>query len=198
MTDEPTTAAVIGGIALLERAINYTLGSLHLVTRRALSNPTPCQDWDLLALLGHLNDSLLALDEAIDGGRVNLEMTSDDHDWMVDPVASLRNRACHLLGAWAAASRYPMISVGGYPLTSGIVTSTGAIEIAVHGWDIAQACGRHHPIPPALAEEMLDLSMVLVTGEDRPARFAAPIAVHAAAGPGDQLLAFLGRRPGTD
>jgi len=75
------------------------------------------------------------------------------------------------------------------------VTSTGAIEIAVHGWDIARACGRDHPIPPALAEEMLELSAFLVTDADRPARFAAPVAVHAAAGPGEQLIAFLGRLP---
>jgi hypothetical protein len=67
MTDEPAKAALIGAIALLERAINYTLGSLHVVTPEALSRATPCKDWDLRALLAHVNDCLMVLHEATRG-----------------------------------------------------------------------------------------------------------------------------------
>jgi uncharacterized protein (TIGR03086 family) len=195
MTDERATAALIGGIALLERAINYTLGSLQLVTPKDMSRPTPCRDWDLRALLAHMNDSLLALHEAINIGHVDVDVSPVDNGSTVDLVASLRSRACQLLGAWAGADSDHMISVAGRPLTTGIVTSTGAIEIAVHGWDVARACGQHRPIPPSLAEEMLDLSPLLVADADRPTRFAAPVDVPPLAGPGDRLVAFLGRHP---
>src|SRR2546423_11208778 len=60
--------ATAGGIALLERAINYLLGSLRPVTPEALARPTPCAGWDLRALLAHLDDSLGALTEAVEAG----------------------------------------------------------------------------------------------------------------------------------
>ena len=80
MTGRRASAALIGGITLLERAINYTLGSLHLVTAEAMSYPTPCEDWDLRALLVHLDDSLGALHQAIDVGYVDrAHRDSDGH-----------------------------------------------------------------------------------------------------------------------
>lgn len=68
-------------------------------------------------------------------------------------------------------------------------------RVGRHGWDVARACGQHHPIPPPLAEEMLELAPLFVTDADRTARFAAPIDVPPLASPGDRLIAFLGRRP---
>jgi uncharacterized protein (TIGR03086 family) len=196
MADTRASAASLGGIALLERAITYTLGSLHLVTPDALSVPTPCRDWDLRALLAHLDDALLALHQAGDGGRVDLVTAGAATGPEVDPVARLRVRACQLLGTWTAGvPDDELVSVAGRPLTAAIVTSTGAIEVAVHGWDVARACGRHHPLPPSLAEEMLDLVPLFVTDADRPDRFGPPVRVRAPGGPADRLLAFLGRDP---
>jgi uncharacterized protein (TIGR03086 family) len=194
MTDERAKAALIGAIALLERAINYTLGSLHVVTPEALSRATPCKGWDLRALLAHVNDSLMVLHEAT-RGSVDLDASAEDGDPAVDPVTTLRNRACRLLGARTNARGQDVIAIEGCPLTTSIVTSVGAVEVAVHGWDIAQACGRHRPIPCALAEEMLELSPLFVTDVDRPARFAAPVDVPPLASPGGRLIAFLGRHP---
>ncbi|HEX8631181.1 MAG TPA: TIGR03086 family metal-binding protein [Catenuloplanes sp.] len=196
MTDNQSAAATIGGIALLERAINYTLGSLLMVTPVALSRPTPCPRWDLGDLLEHMNDSLAALTEAVDFGDVALTPPVGDLDGSVDPVRRLRDRACRLLGAWAAAGDRAAVSVGGCPVTTGIVAGAGAIEVAVHGWDVARACGRERPVPASLAEELLDLAPLLVTGDERPGRFAPAVPVPARAAPGDRLLAFLGRRPG--
>ncbi len=187
-------AASVAGITLLERAINYTLGSLHLVTPAALARPTPCRSWDLRALLDHLDDSLLALTEAVDHGEVDLACGHPDPSG--DPLPSLRCRARRLLAASTAARQPDLVSIAGRPLTSGIVLGTGAIEVAVHGWDVARACGEDRPIPPGLAEELFDLSQLLVALADRPGRFAPPAPVPPGASPGDRLVAFLGRDPG--
>ncbi len=202
MTDNRTRDAAVEGITLLERAVSYTLGSLYLVTAHAMSRRTPCRGWDLRALLAHMNDSLLALCEAIDIGRVDLNRDRDrDRDLdpgldpSVDPVARLRNRACRMIGSWTANGRHDVVSIAGLPLSTGIVTSTGAIEVAVHGWDVARACGPGRPIPAALAEELIELLPYFVTAGDRPGRFAAPVAVPAGAVPGDRLVALLGRDP---
>jgi len=197
MTGERATAPLIGGVELLERAIGYTLGNLPLVTRAAMSRPTPCRDWDLRALLEHIDDSLMALQEAIDIARVDLDASEAAGDWTVDadPVAGLRDRAHRLLDAWTRADGHKVISIAGCPLPVSILTSTGALEVAVHGWDVARACRQHRPIPPLLARDLLELAPLLVTGVDRPARFAAPVQVSPLASPSEQLIAHLGRDP---
>ncbi len=195
MSGDRATAASIGGVALLERAITYTLGSLHLVTPAALARPTPCPDWDLAGLLRHLDDSLLTLYQAAELGRVDVVGPADERSDAVDLVAGLRGRACRLLGAWTAAVGDHPVAIAGHRLTTGLVTGTGAVEIAVHGWDVARSCGAHRPVPPALADELLDLASLFVSPADRPHRFAAPVDLPPGAGPGDRLIAFLGRRP---
>jgi uncharacterized protein (TIGR03086 family) len=190
-----------GGVALLERAMGYTLGRLPLVTPRALANPTPCRNWDLRALLLHLDDSLIALHEAVAEGSVGLDPADPEDpatDSSVDPVGTVRERAYRTMGAWAHAGEAggdDAIRIGDRLLTSSLVAVTGAVELAVHGWDITQACGQAVPIPAALAGELLGLCRLLVTDADRPARFAAPVEVGPQASPSDRLVAFLGRRP---
>jgi uncharacterized protein (TIGR03086 family) len=187
------TSSLIGGIGLLERAIGYTLGSLLLITPEAMTRPTPCQQWDLHALLRHMNDSLAALHEAVDCGHVELEPASGEP--AVDLVAALRDRACHLLGAWTNGDGRQLVSIADRTLTSVIVTSAGAIEIAVHGWDVARACGQDRPIPAALAEELLPLTALFVTAGDRPGRFDPPVEPTRMCTPGERLVAYLGREP---
>jgi uncharacterized protein (TIGR03086 family) len=191
MTADRALAPLLGGVGLLERAVNYTLGALHPVRDADLSAPTPCRAWDLRALLAHLDESLLALHEAAALGHVTLAGAEPTGG---DPVAAVRVRASALLGAWTNTRRAD-VTVGDAALTTGILATAGAMEVAVHGWDVARAAGRDRSLPPVLAEEMLALSPFLVTDADRPARFAAPVAVPARAGAGERLLAFLGRRP---
>lgn len=193
MTGVGRSAALIGGVTLLERAIAYTHGSLRLVTPAALSAPTPCHDWDLRALLAHMNDSLLAVHEAIVSGHVGLTVPDPDVDPSTDPVAALRSRACTLLGAVTAAEDDAAVTIADHALTRSVVTGAGALEIAVHGWDVAESCGGGHPIPSALADELLDLAPLLVTPDDRPTRFADALGVPPSAAPSTRLLAFLGR-----
>lgn len=211
MSTGSTTTVVTGGVALLERAMAYTLGGLLLVTPEAMTNPTPCDGWDLRALLLHMNDSLLTLHEAIAFGHVDIDSNihgnihgagelGDPHadygDPVLDPVASLRNRACRMIGAWANAHGPRDISIADRALTPGIVAAAGAVEVAVHGWDVSRACGQDRQVPAALAEELLDLSPLFVLDADRPSRFAPRLDLSSDLdSPSDRLVAFLGRRP---
>lgn len=213
MTMRDAAAVVTGGVALLERAMGYTLGSLALVTPEQLSNATPCSRWDLRALLLHMNDSLRTLHEAIAIGQLDLDPPdapgstdprADFGDPMLDPVASLRNRGCAMVGAWANAARPADVLIEGQPLSPAILATAGAVEVAVHGWDVARACREGSDIPPALALELLDLCQVLVREGDRPGRFGAQVELGSLVpglsplsleSPSDRLVAFLGRRP---
>jgi uncharacterized protein (TIGR03086 family) len=200
MEVERASAALVGGVAVLERAIAYLLGNLALVTPEALARPTPCEHWDLYDLLDHLDDSLSALHEAVDVGCVACDPFAPGVDAARRGAGEalillVRDRAVRLLGVWANAGGAPSVRIEDEPMSAALVAGAGAIEVTVHGWDVARACGRPRPIPPELADELLDLSVLLVRGQDRPGRFGRPVAVPANAPAGDRLVAFLGRRP---
>ncbi|MEU9025022.1 TIGR03086 family metal-binding protein [Actinomadura sp. NPDC048394] len=186
-------------VALLERSVGYALGGLGGVTPAALGRATPCRGWDLGMLLRHTADSLDALLEAVDTGSVRLEPPPGPRDAPPDDpaaalVAALRSGAVRLLGAWTAADDRP-VTVGGCPMRAVMVAMTGAIELAVHGWDIGCATGSPRPIPPGLAGLLLDPAKALVTDATRDGLFAPAVPVPGTAAPADRLLAHLGRDP---
>jgi uncharacterized protein (TIGR03086 family) len=162
------------------------------VTEDALTRPTPCRRWDLNDLLEHLQDSMTALQEAIEVGRIGDEPAPADDD----VISGVRDRATRLVGSWANVEEPGAIRVLDSPTTAPLVAGAGALEVTVHGWDIARACGEWRPIPDELAEELLDLAVLFVRGPDRPGRFGPPVGVAKDAGAADRLLGFLGRRTG--
>ena len=135
--------SLTAALELLERSVSYTRSSLQLITRDVIHAPTPCREWDLAALLEHMDDSLRALQDAADTGRV--VMAAQEPDDPDSPVSSLKRRACALLGAWTANDGADLVSVAGCPLTAQVLVMTGAVEITVHGWDVARACGSELP-----------------------------------------------------
>ncbi len=185
-----------GGVELLQRAIRYALGATHAVTPECLSRPTPCRGWDLRMLLRHVCESVAALQEGLDTGRVALCPVADD-EAAVDPAAIFRARAIRLLDAWSGAARHGRdIDIADQHLAGTVMAYAGALEIAVHGWDISQTCGHEQPIPLDLAVELSTIASLLVPETNRHPLFAAPVAVPQTAEPGERLLAFLGRDVG--
>jgi uncharacterized protein (TIGR03086 family) len=198
--------------SLLADALDYAVGSVACVAPGLLSRPTPCRDWDLAALLRHANDSLAALHEGLARGYVSLDRTgpapsqqpngdraAGDQaagDQAVSLTAIFRDRAARLLAA-AGTGGHDDIAVADRHVAAVIVTAVGAIEIAVHGWDVAAACGhgRSRPIPAELASGVLEIIPLVVTGATRGSQFAAPVSLPPLASPSDRLIALLGRDP---
>ncbi len=195
-----------GAIGLLAGAVSYMLGVCAPLGPGEMALPTPCPHWDLARLLGHLCESMADLEAALRTGCLDLDESPGRAGG--DPVEALRDRAAELLCAcycYGGAERF--VAVGGLPIPAGLVACTGAVEIAVHGWDVSAARARagrdsaspdrgtsQIPIPAALATRMLRLSPLLVAG--REGLFAVPVEVSAQASPGDRLVSYLGRHPG--
>jgi uncharacterized protein (TIGR03086 family) len=191
---EHAPASLPSGVDLLEQAIGYLLGTLRHATVHTLPRPSPCWGWDVRVLLTHLLDSFTALEEAALTGCVSSAAGPPPaEDVLCEPVMAVRNRAVAVLDAWAACD--DVVTIAGVPLPAGVVASTGAVEIAVHGWDVAQSCGHPETIPPSLGRGLLGLAPALISTADRPARFAPPNRTSVFASPGDRLVAYLGRRP---
>ena len=189
------------GIRLLEPAVRYALTAAAGVTPEFLSRPTPCRGWDLRMLLLHAGESLDAIYEGIDAGCVSLHPAACDADlaaMAADPARAFRDRASRLLDGWASTGRAHtgrrpgLIQIADRLVTAAALAGAGALEIAVHGWDISQACGHGQPIPRDLAAGLLALAPQLVPSTRHPL-FAAPVSVAPEAGASDQLTAFLGR-----
>jgi uncharacterized protein (TIGR03086 family) len=196
MTQAAPTAWPADGARLLEPSISYALGAVLAVTPELLSRPTPCRDWDLRMLLRHAGESLAAIGEGIEAGRLGLDPAAEDGELAADPARAFRDRAGQLLDAWISPGHQrQVIEVAGCPLAAGVMAAAAALEIAVHGWDISRACGQRQPIPRALAASLLVTAPVLVPRTGRYPLFAAPVTIPATAGPSDRLAAFLGRTP---
>jgi len=190
-----------GATGLLAGALRYALSVCALVKPTELASPTPCAEWDIRALLWHLGESVAdleaglrtgSLDDTWQAGPPPAQLPSDGD---VGPLGVLRERAAALLCACydgGPAGRF--VVVGGLPLPAGIVACTGAVEVAVHGWDVSAALGRGGNIPPGLATRLLALCPLLATS--REGLFSAAVPVSPEASPADRLLGYLGRDPG--
>ena len=195
-TTTPTTAAPTGGAGLLGGAFGYLERVLRDVTVDDLGRPTPCSVWDLAALLAHLDDSLVALTEAAGVGRVAMRRREPYLIPVGDVAARIRARTAEAALAWLRpGGLVDSALVGACPLTMRAIEATGAVEVAVHGWDVSVACGVATPIPEPLAEDLLSTLSYLVTREDRPVRFASALPISPWMPASARLLALLGRRP---
>jgi uncharacterized protein (TIGR03086 family) len=196
MTQPATAAWPAEGARLFESSISYALRAVVAVTPELLSRPTPCREWDLRMLLRHASESLAAIAEGIETGRVGLDPAAEGGDLAADPARAFRDRAGWLLDAWTSPGHQrQVIEIAGCPLAASVIAGAAALEVAVHGWDISRACGQRQPIPRALATGLLAIAPLLVPRAGRHPLFAAPVTVPATAGPSDQLAAFLGRVP---
>jgi uncharacterized protein (TIGR03086 family) len=190
-------AALSRGLELLESAVRYALARAAMATPLLLSRPTPCLGWDLETLLDHLSDSMAVLHEAIAAAGASPPAAHPRPGPGPDPVARLRGQAIGLLGVCGTAGPAKrLVAIGDRELTASMVAVTGALEVTVHGWDIAAACGAPRPVPAGLAAVLLPIAWLLVTPATRPGLFAGPIPLPCpGACPGDKLVAFLGRQP---
>ena len=169
-------------VELLDRALAYTRVALADVTDEALARPTPCSTWTLGVLLSHMEDALDAFTEAA-AGSVRVDAPAP----AADRVGALREKACVLLGAWTRAAPAEVV-VGDRGIDPGLLVATAALEITVHGWDVAQATGRRSPIPEELAAGLLAVARRVVDPADRGIRFAHPRPVAAGASHETRLL----------
>ena len=190
----PSHAPLHQALELLERAIGYTRVQLQVVTPAMLCRVTPCVDWVLADLLDHMSEGLDALTEAADLGEVARYAPVDLTPSPVHVIDRLREQACSMLGAWSAVAHDDDVTVGDQALSSSLLACAGALEVAVHGWDVSQTTGACEPVPAGLARDLLTWADVLVTGDDRPGRFDHPVP-GPSVGPSSRLLQLLGREP---
>ncbi|MGK5550774.1 TIGR03086 family metal-binding protein [Actinomadura kijaniata] len=176
---------------LLRRAADFALSAIQPVTPAMLRRPTPCAEWDLEKLLLHLCDSISALLEGrgdqVVAHPAGAPVPADD------PLSACRVRVLRLRRSCERPGKGGPVVVGDLPLDSELLLAAGAVEVAVHAWDVSQACGARLPVPTDLAAALLPACLLIAPEDDRAPLFAEPRPAPPGAGPGDRLVSFLGR-----
>lgn len=191
MTALPGDVRPRAEVELLERALGWTRGALAGVSDAEGGFPTPCAGWTVADLLHHMVDSLEALTEA-SLGRVALAGPPPSSSRPSVLADHLRVLGCTLLEGWVGG-RGGEVVVGAGRLGATTALEVAALEVAVHGWDLARARGVTTPFPPLLAAALLPVAVRTVPTDGRGGRFAPPVPARST-DPTALLLAHLGRR----
>ncbi len=163
------------------------------VPRNRLSSSTPCPDWDVRALLGHLLSVVRRAEQAAQGRPTS-----------VPDVLGVRQRATARFAAAAAkagkawTTRPPDAVAAPWGLLPGPVALSGfLLEVVAHTHDLAVSTGQRQPLDPRLAEAAQRAAARLVPPALRGggAAFADPVPSAPGADAYVRLAAYLGRVP---
>jgi uncharacterized protein (TIGR03086 family) len=157
-----------------------------------LDGPTPCADWSLRELLGHVHQfATVFTANARKVPPAPVDGLPDD--WR----AALPLRLSELAQAWRDESAWQgRVSAGGVEM-SGEENAVVAIEeLVVHGWDVARASGQaFEPAPGTLdhVERFLDVFAGAIASGKGP--YGPAVAAGAGATRLDRYVAAAGRDP---
>lgn len=168
-------------VVVLSRALDQAGDVLAAVHPDQLAQPTPCSDWDVAQLVGHLVAAPARFLEMLRG---------EQPDWSAEPsplgsswAADFRSNADDLIHHWHQA---------GDAVDAGQVDWQTA-EIAVHTWDVARATGQSPELLPEVAERGLAFMGTMLTPENRGKAFGPAVPVSDDAPVYDRLAALAGR-----
>jgi uncharacterized protein (TIGR03086 family) len=160
-----------------------------------LTDPTPCPEWDVRGMLGHLVatvDRARVIGEGGDPGSVPRVVVDVPDDGWPDALAAAEDK---MSAVWADAAVLDTVVT----VPWGRVPGRGAVwgylrEALVHGWDLAVATGQDPEADPATAEAALAETRRVMPAEPRggPIPFSAPVAPRPGAGPTEQLANWCG------
>ncbi|AXH98019.1 TIGR03086 family metal-binding protein [Ornithinimicrobium avium] len=162
--------------------------------------PTPCEGWDVRALVNHLTAEHLWAPRLLAGE--SLAEVGDDYAGDVlgdDPVAVWHHAVTTSLLAWADVApedELREIEVSSGPITLREYADQMLVDLVVHAWDLAAALGLPHlPVAEAVhrATEYERPRTGHGQGIDGLFRPAVPTT---STDPLDRLVAMLGRDPG--
>jgi len=161
---------------------------LRGLTTEDRTRPTPCSDFSCHDLAEHLMASLVQL-----GAMAGLEVTRPAGGDLEHVVSTMAAQAIDGWRALDLEATVPGPSGGQVPAHFG--ASVLALEIALHGWDLAQGSGQELRMSDEVVAYLRTLADTVVPTARPNGSFKDPVTPAAGASPLDQLAAFAGRNP---
>ncbi|MFD3399995.1 TIGR03086 family metal-binding protein [Kribbella sp. NPDC058693] len=181
---------------LFVRALDQTQQLVDTTGPDTLDLPTPCDEYDVRTLLGHLLTVSARIDLALNGGDpLTIPVVTTGVD---DVPAAWKERRVSLdetLADNAVLGRVCTLPWGTLPGAAAIAAYTG--ELATHAWDLAKATGRLDQLDQDIAAHVLPMVRQFVPADVRGGHvpFGPVVPVADDASPYDQLAGWQGRRP---
>ncbi|MFE1733458.1 TIGR03086 family metal-binding protein [Streptomyces bacillaris] len=197
-TDATPTPAAAPALDL-EPAARRIAVLLDGVDDARLGGPTPCPDYAVRELLGHLAMLAAAFRDAackdLGPGTAtapDAALPVLDDGWR----ETLPRRLEELTGAWRSSDAWTgMTRAGGVELPGEVAGAVALDELVVHGWDLARSTGQPYA---AGEDELRACAALLAPDEDDPDRggiFGPPVPVKDGAPLLDRVIGLSGRRP---
>ncbi|MGW1603706.1 TIGR03086 family metal-binding protein [Streptomyces eurythermus] len=182
---------------LYARATAQAARLVKAVPPERLTAPTPCAEYDVRALLGHIVGGTRRIALVGEEGEGRGEpMTAPDvpDDGWAAAYDEVRERA---LKAWESDERMASsVTVPWGEISGRAALSAYVMEIVTHTWDLSEAIGRPLALDPELAEFSLATAREALPEGPREGRpFDPPVPVPEEAGAYERLAAWLGRVP---
>jgi len=180
---------------LHRRALDETRTVVAGVGRDQWNAATPCDGWDVQALLNHLVSGNLWAAEL--GAGATIEEVGDrlDGDVLADDALEAYEASAKLAAATfeAPGALEAPCAVSYGPVPGSVYAGHRFIDVLIHGWDLAVATGQATTLDPELVEAAYEIlqseaDMVRASG-----MFGEDLTVPADAGTQTRLLAFIGR-----
>jgi uncharacterized protein (TIGR03086 family) len=180
------------------QAMTQTESIVAAVEPGQLTNPTPCAEYDVRALLSHIVGGLNRVAIVGEGGDAlarpaRADDVTDDGWLAAYQAASQRARR-----AWSDDAKLDALVEVPWGKIPGRFAIAGYIqEILTHGWDLAQASGQPTERDPELAFFALAGAKRILPPKPRGGEipFGPVIPVPPDTAPYAQLAAWLGRQP---
>ena|SRR6478609_4609920 len=176
---------------------------VHAVGEDQWSASTPCRDWDVAELVGHLIEEnsyaaplvhgldLKSAGEVVQGSR-KLPVHGGVGANLAEEWDEVAARATDAFSADGALDRSVELSRGPTPVRQYIAEMTA--DFVIHGWDLGRAIGYPDPLPAAAVEAVYELAKTMgdMSGTGM---FDKPVPVPDDAPTIDKLVALAGRDP---
>lgn len=194
MTTETTLPTLPDLRPELARALDQTGRLIAGTAPDAAGDPTPCDEFDVATLIGHLQAVVRRIGVVIAGEPFDsVPSMRTSVDWVGD-WAEGRAVTDAVLAVDANLDRVVRVPWGTAPARLVVASYIG--ELATHGWDLAVATGRREELDDSLAELALPATLTKIPAERGPGiPFDAVVPVPEDAPVYDRLVAWSGRNP---